>query len=81
MTELAIGDLQGNNTDNNGNVKRMYHFLPDGKIPQRGDYAYDPLNRIASITDCQRQVNGNATITTCEAYRGLYSARFGTYAD
>ena len=79
MTELAIGDLQGNNTDNNGNVKRMYHFLPDGKTPQRDDYAYDPLNRITAMTECQRQVSGNATITTV-ASQGFGYDRYGNRA-
>ena len=63
MTETTVTDLQGNNTDNNGNIKRMYHFLPDGKIPQRDDYAYDPLNRITALSECQRQTAGGAMVT------------------
>ena len=62
-TELTIGDLQGTNPDNNGNIKRMYSFLPNGMIPQRDDYSYDPLNRLTAMTECQRQTAGGAMVT------------------
>ena len=71
--ELSVGDLQGNNADNNGNIKRMYHFVPTGTdasqqvnaylIPQRDDYTYDALNRLLSMTECQRQTSGSAMVT------------------
>ena len=71
--DLTVADLQGNSTDNNGNIKRMYHFVPTGTdasqqvnayvIPQRDDYTYDALNRSSSVTECQRQVNGGALVT------------------
>ena len=76
VTELTVGDLQGNNADNNGNVKRMYHFLPDGKIPQRDDYTYDPLNRITAMTECQRQTVGGAMVTNVANQSFSYD-RFG----
>ncbi len=77
--ELTVGDLQGSDTDNNGNIKRMYSFLPNGMIPQRDDYTYDLLNRIASVTDCQRQVSGSGTMTTVASQTYGYD-RYGNRA-
>ncbi|NOT60784.1 MAG: hypothetical protein HOP19_11245 [Acidobacteria bacterium] len=70
--EVTTADLLGNASDNNGNVRRMYHAVPTGVdgnqqvnayvIPQRHTYQYDQLNRINEVVETQRQTSGSGTM-------------------
>lgn len=67
----AGDDPYVNKTDNNGNVTRAEHWVPtviDGGgnvtsyvVPQRDTFTYDGLNRIASMTEDQRNAAGSWT--------------------
>jgi hypothetical protein len=50
-------DMYGNDTDNNGNLRRQVYYVPDNDaitahaIPELHDFSYDALNRVTSVTE------------------------------
>ena len=58
-------DPFANSADNNGNVLRQVNYVPlsggGNVIPQLDDYAYDALNRVASMTEAQQNSSGTWT--------------------
>jgi RHS repeat-associated protein len=71
-TAVNTGDLFASDTDNNGNLRRQTNFVPLASggyvIPQLDDYTYDPLNRIATIREQQRNENGQWSESASQAY-------------
>jgi len=71
-TAVNNWDMFASDTDNNGNLRRQLNYVPLAGggyvISQLDDYTYDPLNRIATIREQQRNVSGQWSESVSQNY-------------